>query len=81
MSRSPNATQDDGINLSNGAGIPELVRFQKHFRDYKLFVYGGLNCEHILFEEQVDSTKRLILHYVDVERHYHVIVKLTAATA
>jgi len=25
-----------GINLSNGAGIPELVGFQEEFRDYKI---------------------------------------------
>jgi len=31
------------IDLSNGAGIPELVRFQEHFREYKIVVYRGLS--------------------------------------
>ena len=33
-----------GINLSRG-GIPELVKFQEHLRDYKITVYQGLACE------------------------------------
>jgi len=33
------------INLDIGGGIPELVRFQEHFRDYKITVYQGLKCE------------------------------------
>jgi len=32
-----------GIDLSNGAGIHELVRLQEHFREYKKFVYHGLS--------------------------------------
>jgi len=48
-----------GIDLSNGAGIPELVRFQEHFQGYKIFVYHSLNCDNIVFERQVDSAKRL----------------------
>ena len=34
-----------------------------------------------MFEGQVDSTKRLNILYDGVERHYHVIVKLTGAMA
>jgi len=34
-----------GIYLSNSAGIPELVRFQEHFRDYKIVVYEGLKIK------------------------------------
>ena len=30
-----------GINLSNGAGIPELVRFPEQFQVYKIVVYRG----------------------------------------
>jgi hypothetical protein len=30
-----------GIDLSNGAGLPELTRFQEHFRNYKIVVYEG----------------------------------------
>jgi len=70
-----------GIDLSNGAGIPELIRFQEHFREYKIVDYHGLSCKDIMFEEQVDSTKILNILYDDVERHYRVIAKLTPATA
>jgi len=66
-----------GIDLSNGAGIPELVSFHEHFREYKIVVYHGLNCDNIIFEGQVDSTKRLNILYDDVERHYRVITNLT----
>jgi len=30
------------IDLTNGGVIPELNRFQEHFRDYKIVVYQGL---------------------------------------
>ena len=30
--------QKTGIDLTNGAGIPELIRFQEHFRDRYLFI-------------------------------------------
>ena len=46
-----------GINLSNGAGISDLVRFQEHFREYKIVVYCALSCDNIILKEQVDSTK------------------------
>jgi hypothetical protein len=39
-----------GIDLSGGGGIPELKKFQEHFRDYKITVYQGLACEDIMFE-------------------------------
>ena len=32
-----------GISLDNGVGIPELIRFQDYFRQYKIVVYTGLN--------------------------------------
>jgi len=69
------------IVLSKWAGIPELVRFQQHFRQYKKVVYRGLTCEDIMFEGQVDSPKRLNILYDKVERHYHFIPKLTGAMA
>ena len=68
-----------GIDLSGGAGIPELARFQEHFREYKIVVYQGLSCDNIMFEGRVESSKRLNLLYDDVERHYHVITNLTGA--
>ena len=35
-----------GIDLSLGGGVPELLRFQEHFKEYRI-VFGGLNCEDI----------------------------------
>ena len=35
-----------GIDLNNGGGIPELVRFQEHFDDYKIVVYDGFHCDN-----------------------------------
>lgn len=35
-----------GIDLSSGAVIPELVRFQEHFREYKITVSGFQLWEH-----------------------------------
>ena len=52
-----------GIDLSNGAGIPELARFQEHFPECKKIVYHCLNCGKFMFEGQVDSAKRLNLLY------------------
>ena len=68
-----------GINLYNGAGIPELIWFHEYFREYKIFVYEGLNCDSIIFEGHVESSKRLNLLYDDVTRHYHIIRILIAA--
>jgi len=70
-----------GIDLSNGTRISELVRYQEHFRDYKIMVYKGLSYENIMFEGQVESSKRINLLYDDVNRHCHVITNLTAAMA
>jgi hypothetical protein len=48
-----------GIDLSNGGGIPELIRFQEHFKEYRIVVFRGLNCEDIIFDGQVESEKEL----------------------
>jgi len=69
-----------GIDLSNGARIPELVSFQEHIREYKIVVYHSVSCEDIMFEGQVNSSKRINLDYDDVEQHYHEITNVTAAT-
>jgi hypothetical protein len=45
-----------GIELKDG-GIPELMKFQEHFKVYRIVVYGGLNCKDIVFEGQVESEK------------------------
>jgi hypothetical protein len=71
-----------GIYLSNGGRIPELERFQEHFRDqYKIVVYGVLNCDSIYFEGRVDAPKILNLLLDDANRHYHVINSLTGTMA
>ena len=62
-----NLFENTGIDLSNGAGIIELVRFQEYFREYKIVVYQGLSCDNIMFGGQVDSAKRLNIIYDDVE--------------
>jgi len=36
-----------GKDLSAGGGVPELMRFQEHFKEYRIVVFGGLNCEDI----------------------------------
>jgi len=73
--------KETGIDLTNGGGIPELNRFQEHFRDYKIVVFRSLGCEGIMFEAQDDTSKHINLLYDDVERHYHVITNLTGAMA
>jgi hypothetical protein len=64
-----------GIDLKDGGGVPELLQFQEHFKDYRIVVYGGLNCEDIVFDGQAESEKRLNLVY-DVTCHYHVITNV-----
>jgi hypothetical protein len=73
--------QTTGIDLSNGGGIPELVRFQDHFWDYKIVVYEGLHCESLMFEGHVESINQIYLIYDSITRHYHVITNLTSAMA
>jgi len=46
-----------GIDLDNGAGFPELTKFQEHFHDSKIIVYEGLHCDR-MFDGQVESSKR-----------------------
>ena len=67
---------ETGISLTEGGGIPQLIKFQEHFRQYKITVYQGLACEDVIFEGQVDSPKKINLLYDDVEQHYHVIVNI-----
>jgi hypothetical protein len=81
MSEVDRLLKTTGIDLSNGAGLPELERFQEHFSDFKIVVYSGKNCDSIMFEGQIESSRRLNLLYDDVTRHYHVIGSLTGALA
>ena len=71
--------QTTGINVQHGGGIPELQRFQDHFSEYRIVVYGGLDCGDIIFDGQGTSEKRINLLYGDVNHHYHVIANLTGA--
>jgi hypothetical protein len=70
-----------GIDLTRGAGIPEIERFQEHFGEYKIVVYEGLNCDDIMYEGRVESPTRINLLYDEVTRHHHVIGSLTGAMA
>ena len=47
-----------GIDLSRGGGVPELIRFQENFKEYRIVVFGGSNCEDIYFDGQVESEKK-----------------------
>jgi len=64
-----------GIDLSRGRGVPELMRFQEHFKEYRIVVFGGLNCEDI-FRRSGRIKKRINMVYDDVNRYYHVINNL-----
>jgi hypothetical protein len=46
-----------GIDPSNGGGISELMKFQEHFKEYRIVVFRGLDCNDIMFDGQVDSEK------------------------
>ena len=59
--------------------MPELMRFQEHFKEYRIVVFGGLHCEDIYFDGQAKSDKRINLVYDAVQRHFHVINSLTGA--
>jgi hypothetical protein len=66
-----------GIDLTNGAGIPELTSFQDHLKKYRIVVFAGLNCEDIMFDGHLESENRINLLYDKVLRHFHVIGNLT----
>jgi len=69
------------LQETSEVGIPEIIRLQEHFRDYKITVYQGLRCDDIMFEGQVDASKRINLLYDDIERRYHVTINVTRAMA
>jgi len=71
--------QTTGINLDKGGGMNEIQQLQDHFSEYKIVVYGGLNCEDIIFEGRVTCEKRVNLLYDGVKRHFHIITNLTGA--
>jgi len=73
--------QTTGIYLTNGGGITELTRFQEYYKEYRIIVYGGLNCEDMTFDGVNESEKIIYLLYDETTRHYHVINILTGAMA
>jgi len=73
--------ESTGINHDQGGSIRELTQFQEYFKEYRIVVFSGLNCEDIIFDGQVQSEKRINLLYDETERHYHVICNITAAMA
>lgn len=56
-----NLLETTGTDLTKGAVIPELERFQTHNREYKIVVYKGIDCDSISFVGQVESSQRLKL--------------------
>jgi len=73
--------QMTGIDLTDGGGIRELSQFQEHIKQYRIVVYGGLNCEDVIFDGQSESEKRIYLLYNETTRHYRVITNITGAMA
>jgi len=67
------------LATTKGEGIPELLKFQEHFKEYRIVVFGGLNCDDIVFDGQVELGKRINLPYDSVSKHYRVINNLTVA--
>ena len=63
--------------MKNCGGIPELIRFNKNFLEYKFVVYSGFNCEIIMHQGHVDSEKRINFLFYEITRHNHVISNLT----
>jgi hypothetical protein len=51
--------QTTGINLENGGGITELMKFQEYFSEYRIVVYESLKCDQIIFDGNTNSPKRI----------------------
>jgi len=51
---------ETGISLTECGGIPQLIKFQEHFRQYRITVYQGMACEDVIFEGQVTPPRKLI---------------------
>ena len=68
-----------GVTIpKEGAGIPELQKFQKFLREYKIVVYSyGSKGRDVIFEGASESDKKLNLLYH--KAHFNVITSLTAA--
>jgi len=46
-----------GVELDRGCGIRELMQFQEHFKEYRIVVYSGLNCDEVYVDGQIESQK------------------------
>jgi len=57
------------------------MKFQVHLKEYRIVVFGGINCEDKYFDGQGESEKRINLVYDDAKRHYDAINNLTGAMA
>jgi hypothetical protein len=62
--------QVTGIDLRHGGGITEIVKFQEYFKDFRIVVFGGLNCADVFFDGQTESKKRINLPYGDFIRNF-----------
>jgi hypothetical protein len=51
---------ETGISLTEGGGIPQLIKLQEHFRQYKITVYQGLACEDVIFMGRSTPPRKLI---------------------
>ena len=49
-----------GIDLQHVGDITELQRFQDHFSEYRIVVYGGLDCADVIFDGQIKTEKESI---------------------
>jgi hypothetical protein len=57
------------------------MKFQEHLKEYRIVVFGGLNCEDLVYDGQVESEKRINLLYDDVTHLNYVINSMTGAFA
>ena len=55
-----------GIDLNNGAGIPELTKVQELFDEYKIVLYAGLNFSSVMFQGQLQTDKRIKILFDEV---------------
>jgi len=39
------------------------MKFQEHFKEYRIVVFGGLNCNDIVLDGQEESEKRINMFY------------------
>jgi G:T-mismatch repair DNA endonuclease (very short patch repair protein) len=69
-----------GVTIpEDGAGLPELQKFQRYLKEYKIVVYKyGSKGRDVIFEGTESNKKLNLIHH---EGHYNVVTSLTAAFA